>query len=328
MEGFALVGMDYHQWGLLTMGKPEEATAYARRERENINVVLKELNKLTPIDTKRVYVSGFSKGGWLSSMLLSTFPDAFAGAIILGAGRIPVQAPEPSAAPYHRKPVFIGVGFDDPNYRHSVFGRGIYQKLGARVTWREWPGLAHRYQHHDDALPYWLLWERAQPDEEITRKLIEAWQPQWQKRLDAALAQPTPLARYLALHDLKNHPLSRASTPEDRARFTQQLKEALTDPAVKTEHEVRKRYTQLVMKEMAIKRLADLEWVVAEYARLKKAPHPTTLDVKIDAGYRLAKEALDKSGRVVSRQGGSGSAKPLLNRGGRTIPGPPKINRR
>jgi poly(3-hydroxybutyrate) depolymerase len=73
-----------------------------------LRTVRDELVKRAGLDQRRVYVAGFSKGGWVSGLLLQK-ERWLAGAAILGAGHMyPLEAvPKPFG---HEVPIFVGVG--------------------------------------------------------------------------------------------------------------------------------------------------------------------------------------------------------------------------
>ncbi|NIP97911.1 MAG: prolyl oligopeptidase family serine peptidase, partial [Akkermansiaceae bacterium] len=81
-QDWFVVGMAYRQKGSFT---------YSRQTLEDewqiLHATRRHLATKYNLDPKRVYVAGFSKGGWMSGFMLQRDPS-LAGAIILGAGHI------------------------------------------------------------------------------------------------------------------------------------------------------------------------------------------------------------------------------------------------
>lgn len=95
------------------------------------------------LDPARLYVSGFSKGGWMSGLLLQK-EKSIAGAAILGAGHTHQLEATPAKLRMDT-PVFVGVGRQDNNYLFGLKARHFFGGLGAQVEMEAWPRLGHEF---------------------------------------------------------------------------------------------------------------------------------------------------------------------------------------
>jgi len=100
--------------------------------------VLTRLKEHLNVDEKKLYVSGFSKGGFTSCGLMRLLSPELAGAVVLGAGIGNRDGDWPDLTGKH---IFIGVGEKD-QYRDDATGPH-FTRLGATVTLELWPDLDH-----------------------------------------------------------------------------------------------------------------------------------------------------------------------------------------
>jgi predicted esterase len=101
---------------------PENATMPKDAVVELIKKYLKELN----IDKKRIYMFGFSMGGWHTSTVAPRLPKVFAAFVIAGAGN---KAGVPKANKGYPSAGIL-IGKSDPNYKHSVRAYEAYKRAG------------------------------------------------------------------------------------------------------------------------------------------------------------------------------------------------------
>ncbi len=145
-----LIGMAYTKRGLLQVHGEE-----VKNEMKSYQTVRDALLKRFPIDQKRIFVSGFSKGGWISAFLLESQKD-IAGAMPLGAGalsRMPYLDEEAAQG----KPVYIGCGILDENYINSARLEQRFKKLKAKVLFDQWDLTGHDFPKHGaPALRQWI----------------------------------------------------------------------------------------------------------------------------------------------------------------------------
>ena len=133
-KDWIVVGMSYVKLGAF-QATPEGMAAESKVLKE----VRATLQKRVNLDPTRVYLSGFSKGGWASGLLLQ-HERSIAGAAIMGAGHI--HQVEDAPKPFTKGlPVFIGVGRYDGNYPFGLNALLFYRKLGAS------PVMAVSYTH-------------------------------------------------------------------------------------------------------------------------------------------------------------------------------------
>jgi len=158
-QDWIVVGMAYVKRGLLTL-TPTGMDAEQKVFRE----VRDQLAKKVGLDPKRVYVSGFSKGGWMSGLLLQK-EKGVAGAAILGAGHRHRVQGVPRVLP-DDTPVFIGVGRLDRNYPFSLKAHRFFSGSGAKVEMETWHELDHAFPDWGSpGLKEWLaLRNDQQPD--------------------------------------------------------------------------------------------------------------------------------------------------------------------
>ena len=105
-----------------------------------LRTVLGLLKKRLCVNERRLYVAGFSKGGFYACEMLRRLPDLFAGAIVLGAGSKHLDAPWP---PLDGKEVFIGCGQRDRFLPMAKETAKRLTALGATVTFQQWPATGH-----------------------------------------------------------------------------------------------------------------------------------------------------------------------------------------
>lgn len=160
-KDWIVVGMGYARRGTfqLTPAGMEAEVRVLRQVRE-------ELKKRAGLDETRVYVAGFSKGGWVTGLLLQK-EKWLAGGAILGAGHMHQleAAPKPIGK---GKPVFVGVGRHDRNYPFGVRAKMYFGKLGAEVEMEAWRDLGHEFPDYGSkGLREWL---RLRNGEEVEKK--------------------------------------------------------------------------------------------------------------------------------------------------------------
>lgn len=129
-----VVGMSYYAPGM---------EGYRFLETEDVRIlrhVLAAIKKHLSVNDKRLYVAGFSKGGFYTCEMLRQLSDLLAGVIVMGAGSKSLDAPWPSLA---GKEVFIGCGEKDPFNGAAKATRDRLAALGATVTFDEWPQVGH-----------------------------------------------------------------------------------------------------------------------------------------------------------------------------------------
>ena len=196
-DDWFVVGMTYEKGGNL-LASAESID----RERKFFTSVRDHLVKNYNLDRSRIYVAGFSKGGWMSGFLLQRDPT-LAGGIILGAGHnFVIQKPRRFSKP---KPIFVGIGRPDAHYPFALRTLVHYRPLGARTTLETWQGLGHSFpEKGSQALRQWLALE-ANPAAD-QKEAAEKWVT---FRLDVIKGMPDLVDQWFALRELEATPYLR-----------------------------------------------------------------------------------------------------------------------
>jgi predicted esterase len=147
-KGFIIVGMEYIQRGKAKRAK-RQYIDYLKRERRSVLEVRRYLCEHLRVDEKRFFITGSSKGGWHTSSMLEISARAWAGAVILAAGRhrfVNVLTDKDDKKALHGKPIYIGAGEKDVNLRSAKRAVSYYRRLGADVTFEEYKGAGHAFE--------------------------------------------------------------------------------------------------------------------------------------------------------------------------------------
>ncbi|NNM28799.1 MAG: hypothetical protein HKO57_04715 [Akkermansiaceae bacterium] len=259
-DDWFVVGMAYAQTGKFTF-TPETLEAEALILRS----VIRHLGAGHGLDPKRVYVAGFSKGGWISGLLMQR-ERTLAGAVILGAGHI--HRVDQSPAKFKRPPaVFIGIGRRDGNYPFSLRAVSFYRGLGAATTMETWHGLGHRFPPDGSpALRQWLQ-ARIRPAADL-RTAAAAWAADRPREL-AAIADPVD--RWVALLDAEQAPFFRYLDAAQKAAFTSKREALERTAAVKPEAAFLARHRKLLRSEIATHSKENYESLLKAYLDLSTA---------------------------------------------------------
>jgi dienelactone hydrolase len=129
-----VVGMSYYAPGM---------AGYRFLETEDVRIlyhVLSTIKQHLNVNEKKLYVAGFSKGGFYACEMLRLLPRELAGAIILGAGSKSLDATWPDLA---AKEVFIGCGREDGFIGSAMATQECLADRGATVTFEQWPDVGH-----------------------------------------------------------------------------------------------------------------------------------------------------------------------------------------
>jgi predicted esterase len=168
-EGFLIAGVEYGTEAYGSRLRHEQAAP----EEAHFKAVLNQLTEIYNVDTDRVFMGGFSQGGYSTTVLGERLGDQLAGLIVLGAGRTYVDGRRPVKNAIWRKPVFVGCGEDDEvHYPRAVEAAGVYRGWGADVTFEGWEGVGHTFNaDRSTALGEWLR-EHAAGDPHATPQRV------------------------------------------------------------------------------------------------------------------------------------------------------------
>jgi predicted esterase len=159
-KGFVVVGMGYVPGSENPMNQGRYIN-YIKRLRKSAFEVKKYVSERLRIDEKRLFITGCSKGGWYISSILESSSKAWAGAVILAAGRSQnarLVATGANRKALRRKPIYIGAGERDVNLASAKKAAVYYKRLGAEVTLEQYKGVGHIcYPPDPEKLYNWLI---------------------------------------------------------------------------------------------------------------------------------------------------------------------------
>ncbi len=263
-KAFVLVGMEY-----ATRDMPAATADYLEREWALLAAVRDALVPVAKISPQRVYVGGFSQGGWFASEFLEVRGAELAGGYVLGAGKRPRNKREPKRLSAGQ-PVFLGIGQIDPNHIYSVQGIRHFGGLGGTVTYDEWLGQDHRMpmggggQPLSAAFRQWFRTEEFRGREAGLLSEATAWAA---REKEATSAEKDPLRQWLRLTRAKGAPFFRALQPAQRQAFDAAAAQMERHPALREELALRRQYLDLVDREMRGPATGNLWPFTVEQAR-------------------------------------------------------------
>lgn len=131
---------------------PESFLAPIARNEPWLSSALRRLERvLDDIDaagltTSSVVVAGFSQGACLAAEFVARHPTRYRGLLAFTGGLIgPPLMDFPYAGELAATPVYLSAGDSDPHvpWRRMEATREVFERMGARVTLRRWPGRPH-----------------------------------------------------------------------------------------------------------------------------------------------------------------------------------------
>ena len=279
-----VIGMDYVQRGRFTFTRETVAD-----ELQIVRSVRQHLSTKYKLDPKRCYLAGFSKGGWISGILLQA-DRSFAGAAILGAGHRDTISDKPARFPKTTS-VFIGVGRLDGNYPFGLRAITWYRGLGASTTFETWHDLGHAFpQASSPALTQWLAL-RAKPNAKHQADAT-AWA---KKRLEEIDAIPDPVNRWVALRDAESAPYARYLPADIKTRLRAKRTTLEKTATVAIEAKVLAAHRKLLVTEIGEPDRATYAKLAASYYQIHQA-NPGTRQGEIAlADQKRINELLERS---------------------------------
>lgn len=252
-KDWIVVGMTYTFDGAFTQTPEnlEKELVILRRVRDR-------LVKEQGLDPKRLYVSGFSQGGWVSGLFFQA-ERSLAGAVILGAGHMREAAPKTAAFP-PGTPLFVGVGRLDGNYPFALKARLFYGKLGVTVNMETWQDLKHEFPTGGSpGLKEWFaLRNGGKPD-------ADAFEQEF-----AEIGKLEPLDQWWKLLEFRERPSVAFPGQPWKEQVAKRIAELEQDPAVAPEARLFKRHRQLLADEILAKTLPELVKVNNAYVQLAR----------------------------------------------------------
>jgi hypothetical protein len=144
-RGAIVMGMGYLEPGK-SKYMASEFVNYIARELQSIYEAKELISKYLKIDNNRLFISGSSAGGWLTSNLLEYRAQFWAGAQIFVAGRHPsaeLLTNQYSINAFEGMPVFFGSSLPGSshgvNYKWARSAQRLYKQRGAIVSFEIYP---------------------------------------------------------------------------------------------------------------------------------------------------------------------------------------------
>ncbi len=107
---------------------------------ERVAELIDAMDKLYPVDRRRVFVVGHSMGGGQTAAAANLTPEKFAGVAVLGGGGAIRNVTEP----LQKLPFFVGIGTEDFALRGAKALHAALQKAEVKqITYREYPDIEH-----------------------------------------------------------------------------------------------------------------------------------------------------------------------------------------
>ncbi len=270
-----------------------------------LGALKKTLVSSLSVDPQRIYVGGFSKGGWQSSMLLDRDRD-LAGGLILGGGVFKERARPVEFS--KRIPIYIGCGRYDGNYPPAIGALVYFRKLGADATLEAWPDLAHAYpEKPPEGLRQWLRIQAAEPG-------LETEAAEWMAtRLAEIGGIENPVARWLAYDEYGSLPFVRKFGEEAGRIANARAEDLLKDPAVAAEKKWRDESRRILVRESGDRLLATLQNASRAHRALAGKAMGTRAGEQAQRDFERTRKLLETAA-VVTRpaKGGSGPIIPEI----------------
>jgi predicted esterase len=297
---FVLVGMTYAKKGAFEYSDGEIANSLGL-----LNALKKTLVKSFAVDPQRIYVGGFSKGGWHTAMLLDR-DRSLAGGLIFGGGAFEKRPEAPAFS--KQLPVFIGCGRYDGNYPQSLGALVHFRKLGAEVALDAWPDIGHAFpQNPPEALRQWLRMR-------VGGEALETEAGKWiSKRLPELLAISDPVECWFAVEEFVTLPFVKYFGAGEEKSAREKIAELLTNPAVATEKKWRDESRKILARESRDRLLGTLQAASADHAILAVKAAGTRAGADALRDLERTRQLLETA-KVVSRPSkpGSGAVTPEL----------------
>lgn len=256
-----LVGMAYGQ-----PGRFQQSEGNITKELSQLAKLKQRLVEDFDVDRGRVYVAGFSKGGWMASLLLERDPE-LAGGLVLGAGVFHARG-SPKPPPMDgKKAIYIGVGRDDNNYPQSLRALVHFRQLGAGVTLEAWPERGHeRPGRCPEGLRQWLVLQIHGADGRVAIDDREAWIVKERAVIEA---MNDPIDRWFAWRRFLEMPfLGVDGFAEARERARAAIKGLEDDAEVAAERRWDEELKDILRKEMQDRYVTTLKEVSRRYHAL------------------------------------------------------------
>ncbi len=286
-KSFVLVGMTYSHQGRFNYGDREISD-----ELGLLGALKKTLVGSLSVDPSKIYVGGFSKGGWHTAMLLE-YDRALAGGLVLGGGvfkerPVPVKFDSPV-------PIYIGCGRFDGNYPPSLGALVYFRKLGAGPYLEAWPETAHAFpEKTPEGLRQWLRLQAGEPG--LTGEAAE-WMDE---RLAEMAAIENPVARWLAYDEFTTLPFVKNFGDGRSALANRLISELLKEPSVAAERKWREESRRILVRESGDRLVTTLEAASRAHHALAEKAMGTLAGAEAQRDFERTRNLLETA-EVVSR---------------------------
>lgn len=234
-----------------------------------ISSVLEEIGSVSAIRDEW-WIGGFSKGGWISALMVESRAPGLAGAAILGAG-IPddqllrlgkVESLSPPSSPA----VYIGIGDIDTNRVYSLRARERFHRRGLTVDLEVYPGFAHTMPT-PPALGFsqWLQIQRTIDGATELNRLSLDW---WDRRIEKSQAIPSPFRRLWYLEETARLPFARLVPPGKRSAVDSLISSVRRHPSMVVHERARKAREMALNDEFRFKRSPELPGIARKMMKV------------------------------------------------------------
>lgn len=286
-KGFVLVGMTYQNKGRFNYTVQEISD-----ELGLLGALKKTLVGSLSVDPKRIYVGGFSKGGWHSAMLLD-YDRELAGGLILGGGIFKKRA---SPVKFGKAvPIYIGCGRYDGNYPPSIGALVCFRKLGADVTLEAWPETGHAHpQTPPEGMRQWL---RIQAEEASLEKEATEW---IKGRLAEINEIENPIAQWFAYDEFVTLPFVKNFGVEAAKIASGRIEGLLKTPTVAAEKKWRDVSRRILVRESGDRLVNTLQTASRAHHALAEKAMGTLAGAEAQRDFARTQKLLETA-EVVSR---------------------------
>lgn len=292
-KDFVLVGMAYRNQGNFTYSDQEISD-----ELGLLGALKKTLVGSLSVDPQRIYVGGFSKGGWHSAMLLDHDRE-LAGGLILGGG---VFKERPSPVKFQKPvPLYIGCGRFDENYPPSIGALVYFRKLGAEATLEAWPETAHVLpEKPPEGMRQWL---RIQAKQAGLEKEATEW---IESRLAEIEGIGNPVAQWLAYDEFNALPFVKNSGTEAAKVASGRIEDLLKKPSVAAEKKWRDESRSILVRESGDRLVNTLQTASRAHHALAEKAMGTRAGAEAQRDFERTQKILETA-EVVSRPAKGGT---------------------
>ncbi|NNE92467.1 MAG: hypothetical protein HKN23_12535 [Verrucomicrobiales bacterium] len=259
-KDWVLIGMTY-----IEPGQYQFSAENLERDIKILHEVRETVAQSVNLDPKRIFVSGFSKGGWVTALILEKDPKV-AGGMILGAGIF-----EPTTGA-HPKKIYIGIGEDDPNLAMSIAAKNAFSKNRAsEVTFEIWPGIGHKFpllgiEPSSDSMKQWLRVQAGIANQSDAIDWMEDTLAETKKSPDLSAFE-----KLETIESMQASPYAALLDKEGKETLADALAEFRADPRTEREQEARAQFKKILAYESKDRFVSTIAECAAQYHKIAEA---------------------------------------------------------